>query len=288
MCRLTPPQQAPNLIPSALGDPGTVHRTDPEPGTTYRSEAPTRPDSDVAAGSVPVPVVLHGITVVLPCLDEEANVEQAVRDAVAAARANSEEYEIVVVDDGSTDATALVAAKLAAADPRVRLLIHAHNRGYGHALRSGIEEARMDWVLLADADLQFDLRELADFVPLTATADAIWGRRILRREGVRRRATAAAWNRLVSALFDLEVDDVDCGFKLIRLDLLRSLSLQSGGTLVSTELAVRCRAAGARIAQVGVHHRPRSAGLQKAGTVRALRELARRRRALQRLPRSTE
>ncbi|HET8952592.1 MAG TPA: glycosyltransferase family 2 protein [Solirubrobacteraceae bacterium] len=235
----------------------------------------------------PVPSRLRGLTVVLPCLDEEANVAAAIERSAAAARACSDEYQIVVVDDGSTDDTLILAADHAAADPRVRLVVHAHNRGYGHALRSGIESARMEWVLLMDADLQYDPGELVDFVAPAAEAEAIWGRRILRSDAARRRFAAAVWNRLVRALFDLPVDDVDCGFKLIHGDLLRSLPLESGGTLVSTELAVRCRAAGACFAQVGVHHHPRTGGSQKAGTIAALRELARRRRALQQVARSS-
>ena len=246
-----------------------------------------RTGSGAPAGPVPVPGRLRGLTVVLPCLDEEDNVAAAIERAVAAARACSEEYQIVVVDDGSTDDTLLIVADYAAADARVRLVVHAHNRGYGHALRSGIDAARMEWVLLVDADLQYDLRELADFVPLTAEADVLWGRRILRDDGVPRRFVARLWNRLVRALFDLPVDDVDCGFKLIRGDLVRSLALQSSGTLVSTELAIRCRGAGARFAQVGVHHHQRGAGSQKAGTGAALRELACRYRDLSQIARPT-
>ena len=262
-------------------------RADTHSRRVVRPPAATRAGSGTPAESVPAPDRLHGLTVVLPCLDEEDNVATAIDRAIAAARACSDEYRIVVVDDGSTDGTLLKAADYAAADARVRLVVHAHNRGYGHALRSGIGAARMEWVLLVDADLQYDLRELIDFVPLTAEADAIWGRRLLHDDGVRRRFVARIWNHLVRALFDLPIDDVDCGFKLIRGDLVRSLPLQSSGTFVSTELAVRCRGAGARFAQVGVHHYKRGAGSQKPGTVSALRELVCRYRDLSHVARPT-
>jgi glycosyltransferase involved in cell wall biosynthesis len=222
---------------------------------------------------------LGSLSVVLPCYDEADNVAAAVANATAAARTTSFEHEIIVVDDGSTDDTAAIATALAAADPHVRLIVHERNRGYGDALRSGIDAARMKWVLLTDADGQFDLRDLADFVPDAAAADVLWGRRILRQDTLLRRASAAAWNRLVRALFDLPVSDIDCGFKLIRRDLLQRIPLATGGAMISTELAVRCRAEGARFAEIGVRHHPRLAGRETGGNprvvVRAFRELAR-------------
>jgi glycosyltransferase involved in cell wall biosynthesis len=228
---------------------------------------------------------LASLSIVLPCFNEESNVAEAIRNAVAAATAGSDRYEVIVVDDGSSDGTARVVTELA--EPHVRLILHPHNRGYGEALRSGIRAARMDWVLLADADLQFDLRELADFVPLTADADAIWGRRILRRDTLLRRAYASAWNRLVRTLFVLPVRDVDCGFKLIRGSVLRRFELQTTGAMISTELAVQCLAQGARFAEIGVHHRPRIAGDETGGDprviARAFGELLRMHRMLRRL-----
>jgi glycosyltransferase involved in cell wall biosynthesis len=200
-------------------------------------------------------------------------------------------YEIIVVDDGSSDDTAAIAAGFAEADSRVRLIVHAHNRGYGDAVRSGIAAARLEWVLLTDADLRFDLRELRDFVPLTRSAEAVWGWRIMRRDALVRRAAAAAWNRLVGALFGLPVRDVDCAFKLIRRDVLQRFELRTGGAMISTELAVQCRAAGARFAEVGVHHRPRVAGEKSGGdprvVARALRELALMHGTLRRLSRAS-
>ena len=226
----------------------------------------------------------------LPCFDEEENVADVIRNATAAAARCCRDHEIVIVDDGSRDRTASIAAAFARRDPHVRLVVHARNRGYGDALRTGIAAARMEWVVLADADLQFDLRELEDFAPLTRSADAIWGWRILRQDSVRRRASAAAWNQLVRHLFRLSVRDVDCGFKLVRRDLLQHFALRSSGAMISTELLVRCRADGARFAEVGVHHRPRVAGTESGGDLRvilrALRELLVMRAPLRRLSRS--
>jgi glycosyltransferase involved in cell wall biosynthesis len=238
--------------------------------TSPTSPATTVPSRDSA--------LLRSVSVVLPSFNEEANIADAIRNATAGAAATSEDYEIIVVDDGSTDGTARIVSQCIEADPHVRLIVHTRNRGYGDAVRSGIKAARMDWVLLSDADLQFDLRELADFVPLTRTADALWGHRILRQDRPARRAFSAAWNELMRALFQLPVRDVDCAFKLIRRDLLQRFELQTSGAMISTELLVRARAEGARVVEIGVHHHPRVAGEETGGkarvVLRAFRELA--------------
>ena len=165
---------------------------------------------------------LTSLTVVLPCHDEEDNVDQAVREASAAARDAAHDFEIVVVDDGSSDGTRRLAAACAAEDGHVRLLVHGQNRGYGGALRTGIAAARCDWILLTDADLQFDLGELREFVAPAADHDLLVGYRLARMDPLPRRLNAYAWNRLVDRVFHLDVRDVDCAFKLIRRDLRRS------------------------------------------------------------------
>jgi hypothetical protein len=230
-------------------------------------------------------LLLGGLTVVLPCFDEEDNVAEAIRQAAAAAQAASVEYEIIVVDDGSRDETARIAAAIADSDRRVRLIMHSGNRGYGAAVCSGVRAARMPWILLTDADLQFDLGDLSDFVAYTQTADLIVGWRVLRQDPLRRRVNGAAWSWLVRRLFRIGVRDVDCAFKLVRADLAQSLPLRSTGAMISTELIVQALASGARLEEIGVRHRPRIAGDQSGArplvVLRAFRELASLRRSLQ-------
>jgi glycosyltransferase involved in cell wall biosynthesis len=213
---------------------------------------------------------LSGLSVVLPCFNEEANVSQAVRQALEAARLVSARYEVIVVDDGSSDETAELASRLAAIDPDVRVVLHPENCGYGTALRSGIDAARMPWVLLTDADLQFDLRQVEDFLPFTESHDLVVGYRLSRRDSFSRRANAAAWNWLMRRMFALPVHDVDCAFKLIRRGVLEDVELVASGAMISTEMVVKTLQNGARLKELGVHHRPRAAGEQSGASPRVI------------------
>ena len=234
------------------------------------------------------PHALDGLTIVLPSFDEAENLPDAVRAATIAAERCARRHEIIIVDDGSTDDTVAVAGRLAARDARVRLIVHGRNRGYGAALRSGIAAAREPWVLLIDADLQFDVGELVAFLPEAAAADLVVGWRILPQGPIGRRVAGALWSRVLRAAFELPVRDADCAFRLVRRELLGRLDLRAGGALVGAELVVKSRAAGGRVAEVPVHHRIRVAGRQDGAGARmapgTLRELAALRRVVHRRP----
>jgi glycosyltransferase involved in cell wall biosynthesis len=223
--------------------------------------------------------VLDGLSVVLPAHNEAENLTEAIREAIAAAESVSRHQEIIVVDDGSQDATAALADAFAATDSRVRLVRHERNRGYGCAVRSGIAAARMQWVLLTDADLQFDLSELSEFVPHTSEAELVVGYRAMRSDPLVRRLNADGWNALVHLLFRLPVHDVDAAFKLIRRDMLEDLGLISTGAAIDTELLAKASRNGARIVELPVTHRPRVAGESSGADLhviaRAFREVFR-------------
>jgi hypothetical protein len=145
----------------------------------------------------------------------------------------------------------------------------------------------MPWVLLTDADLQFDLGQLSSFVPLTPNADLVIGRHIERQDPRHRRMQAAAWNWLVRRTLGVQARDVDCAFKLVRREGVEHLPLTSTGAMISTELLVRPQADGARVRELGVEHRPGVAGEQNGAdprvVLRALRELRELRREFHRL-----
>jgi glycosyltransferase involved in cell wall biosynthesis len=221
---------------------------------------------------------------VLPAHNEEANVATSIERARAVGKRLCSSYEIIIVDDGSTDSTATIVRAIAATDRRVRLVSHETNRGYGEALRSGFREARMDLVFFTDADLQFDLEELEAFLPWIDRVHVVAGYRINRQDSRFRRLNAKAWNLLVRALFYVPVRDIDCAFKLFRRSVLHDLDLESVGAMVSTELMVRIARAGYSVVELGVTHHPRVAGKARGAKLRviftALREVKRMRRRL--------
>ena len=211
--------------------------------------------------------------------NEEGNIEQAVTSAVAVLAGVTDCYEVIVVDDAGRDRTAAIADRLAAENPRVRVVHHPVNRGYGAALRSGFAAAQYPLVVLADGDNQFDLGELSVLLRGLGKFDIVSGYRIARHDPVVRRLYAFMYNRLARFLFNIPVRDVNCGFKVYRRDLLERLlpQLRSTGALINVEMLARARKLGATVTEVGVHHYPRETGQPTGGNpgviVRAFREL---------------
>jgi glycosyltransferase involved in cell wall biosynthesis len=221
----------------------------------------------------------RAISLFFPMYNEEANVERSVLAAVEALSKVAGDFEVIVVDDGSRDRTAAVAERLRAAEPRVRLVRHPANQGYGAAVRSGIAAARFPLVFFTDGDNQFDLRELPRVVEAIEGADVVAGYRQVRRDPWHRRLNAALFNGVVRRLFAVPVRDVNCAFKLFRREVLEGLALTSRGALINVEILTRARRRGARVREVGVTHYPRLAGSQTGArpkvVLRAFVELVR-------------
>jgi glycosyltransferase involved in cell wall biosynthesis len=224
------------------------------------------------------------VSIVLPAFNEEGNVEQAVAEAAAAAERLFAEHEIIVVDDGSRDATSQIAKGISKEDPRVRVICHGRNRGYGEALRTGFLASRLDFVFFTDADLQFDLNEIERFMPYAGAVDVVAGYRVNRQDSRSRRLMAYAWNLLVRVLFYVPVRDIDCAFKLFDRRVLEEIDIESVGAMVNTELMVKLGRRGASVVEVGVHHRPRRAGEARGASSKviatAFREVLQMRRRL--------
>ena len=210
------------------------------------------------------------LSLVFPVFDEEDNVGPLLEAALALAPRLASPFEIIVVDDGSRDRSAAIVEARCRSDPRVRLLRHPANRGYGAALRSGLRAARGELVFFTDADLQFDLAELATLLAQADAFDLVVGYRAPRRDPWRRRALARGHRLVVRALFGLSVRDIDCAFKVFRRPVIEALPLASIGAFVNTELLLRARRAGFRIREVPVTHRPRIAGRSKGATLRVI------------------
>ncbi len=230
---------------------------------------PTRRSGQI----VPIP---GSFSLVLPAHNEEANILLVVERALDVLPRFTSEFEIIIVNDGSRDATGRIADELAAADSRVRVVHHRHNRGYGGALRSGFDASSGDYVMFMDADRQFDIADLALLSSFVGEFDIVAGFRMERSDPIHRRVFAEIFNVTVRILFGVHLRDIDCAFKVVDGALLRSLSLTAPGALINTEIQAKARRQGARLEQVGVHHYPRVAGAATGGSwrviARAMRE----------------
>lgn len=223
---------------------------------------------------------LPALTFFFPAYNEEGNVEAVVAEALETLPRFADRFEVVIVDDGSRDRTPELADALAAADPRVRVIHHRPNRGYGGAVRSGLGAARMPYVFFTDGDRQFRIADLGALIGRIGHADAVVGYRIKRSDPARRLAIAWVYKQVLRILFGAPFRDVDCAFKLFRTAVFERVPLsrvRSDGAFFSAELLLTLRAAGTRIEQVGVPHHPRVAGVAAGAAprvvLRTLRDL---------------
>jgi len=220
---------------------------------------------------------LPGISVFLPSHNEEPNVERVVRGFLAELALIADDYEVIVVNDGSLDKTGAIADRLANEDSHVKVVHHQMNRGYGGAVISGIRAATQPYVMLADGDGQFDPKEVATLAAFVPEYDVVVGKRIHRADPLMRRINGKAWTMLVRVVLGIGISDIDCGFKLFKREFLDGMELQAHGAMISTELMARVAGRGAKIKEVGVQHLPRMAGEQSGADfkviARAFKEL---------------
>jgi dolichol-phosphate mannosyltransferase len=214
------------------------------------------------------------LSLILPAYNEAAGIAEAVAEADDALARFAGDYEILVVDDGSRDATAVMVAEAMEGRPRVRLLRHAGNRGYGAALRTGFEAARGELVSFTDADGQFDLADLERLTSLADRHPVVVGYRVKRQDPWQRRFFSWGYNHLVRRLIGTRVRDCDCALKVFRRDALARLLPESTHFFVNTEMLARARQMGLTVAQVGVRHRPRRHGQSKVSLADIPRTLA--------------
>jgi len=212
---------------------------------------------------------ISGLSVFLPCHNEEGNVQRVVEALESELPKISTRYEIVVIDDGSRDRTGEIADRLAAANPNIKVVHHRINRGYGAAVISGIHACTEPWVMLCDGDGQFDASDIARLTARASDFDVVVGRRADRADPVIRRINGKAWTLLMRLTLGIRVSDIDCGLKLFRRDLLTGVSLQSTGAMISAELMAHLTRR-ADICEVDVRHLPRVAGEQSGANIKVI------------------
>jgi glycosyltransferase involved in cell wall biosynthesis len=193
-----------------------------------------------------------GISFFFPACNEEKTVEPLARKAAGVLPTLTDDYEIIIVDDGSTDRTGEMA--------HVRVVHHPTNAGYGIALRSGFSESRKDLVFYTDGDLQFDVAELALLLPKIREADIVSGYKLKRADDTSRKFVSFVYNTILKVFFRLDIPDVNCGFKLYRREIFDAIELRSTRGLIDAEVLLKAQAAGYTVTTVGVHHYPRTHG----------------------------
>ncbi len=235
---------------------------------------------DLQAGAKP----LVSISVFFPCYNEQGNVERVAKQAIQVMEGLGADYEVIIVNDGSSDDTGRIAERIAAEHKRVRVIHHPHNLGYGAALQSGFRAATKELVFYTDGDGQFDLAELPPLLPLIREYDIISCYRVNRQDNAARKISGWLWTRVAGLVFSLSLRDIDCAFKLYKRVVFDNIKMESTGALIDTEILARAARQGYTITQRGVHHYPRTAGRQTGANVRvvlrAFKELLKLRRRI--------
>lgn len=219
------------------------------------------------------------ISLVLPAHNEEPNIRTVVEEASEVLPSAFADYEVIVVNDGSKDRTLEIAHELTNENPRVVVVNHPVNRGYGAALTSGFNAATGDYIMFMDSDRQFDINDIHNLTPHVEEYDIVAGYRIKRNDPAHRLLNAALFGLAVRVMFDIQIRDIDCAFKIMHADVLKGINLESPGALINTEILAKAKAQGRSLTQVGVNHYPRQAGEQSGASVkvvlRAFREIIR-------------
>ncbi len=212
---------------------------------------------------------MEGITIFYPMYNEELYIKRAVEAAKEVCErmlkiGEIPDYEVLLIDDASNDATGRIADELSAQDSRIRVIHHTSNRGLGGALKTGFSNAKMDTVLYSDTDLPFDMMELKKAFRLMRyyEADIVSAFRFDRTgEGLIRLIYSYVYNTLIKALFGLRIKDVNFSFKLVRKEVFEYVILKSEGSFIDAELLIRAQRYGFKIIQFGTNYFPRSRGI---------------------------
>lgn len=206
-------------------------------------------------------MAFFSLSVFFPCYNDEHTIKELVRTADRILKRKHIRYELIVVDDGSTDQSRKILNNLKTSIPTLRIISHMTNKGYGGALQSGFRAARNDVVFYTDGDGQYDVREMELLLPLlTDDIDVVNGIKISRQDPWYRIIVGNLYNFFTRNAFGIEVFDTDCDFRLIRRSLLRKLKLSCTSGAICVELVKKLQLAGARFREVSVHHYDRKFG----------------------------
>jgi glycosyltransferase involved in cell wall biosynthesis len=201
------------------------------------------------------------ISVFFPCYNDKGTIGKLVTQSLNLLKDITNDYEVIVIDDGSTDGSRELLNNLQNEHSKLKLVFHEKNRGYGGALQSGFRTASKELVFYTDGDAQYDINEFQLLVPLmTKDIDIVNGIKIGRGDPLHRIVIGNIYNFVIRNLFNLYVFDVDCDFRLIRRSMLERINFMSSSGAICTELVKKLDMQGARFREVSVHHYPRTYG----------------------------
>ena len=205
------------------------------------------------------------LSVFFPAYYDEKNIAKVVEKAVEVLEElQLKDYEVTIIEDGSPDKTGEVADALAAKYPKVKVIHHQQNKGYGATLYEGFTSAKLDYVFYTDGDNQFDLEELKKFVALIPFSDMVVGYRKKKHYSAYRKFTSFIYNIILRMVFGIDYIDIDCAFKVIKRDLFDKITVNTKDAFIDAEIMIRARLLGYTSTELGVKHLPRLDGVSTA------------------------
>lgn len=203
---------------------------------------------------------IKSISYFCPAYNEQENLEKAINSALPVLAGLGLPFEVIIVDNGSTDKTPQIADRLALTYPQVRVIHHASNREYGGALKSGFMNAANEIVVYTDSDNQYDFNDFKKMLPYLDNYDVVTGVREYRHDSIYRKIQSAIFGLLLRILFCLKAKDINCSFKIYRKEVLDNIAICSNSAFIDAEMYIRAKKKGYKICEVPVTHLPRLAG----------------------------
>lgn len=205
-----------------------------------------------------------GVSIFFPCYNDSKSIGKLIKKAISIIRKYTNRYEIIVVDDASTDSSKKVLQNLSKKYKKLKLIFHSENLGYGGALKSGFKTAKYELIFYTDGDGQYDISELPILLSLMSKdVDFINGIKMSRHDPTYRIVMGNLYSFFARWLFWTPIADIDCDFRLIRKKIIKKIELNSSSGAICIELVKKSQIAGAKFRQVSIHHLSRQFGVSQ-------------------------